>query len=173
MDHARFGMGTNPVALFEESYGIRACEEDPVGAAAEADFRLAVVAQALDRDYPVSRLLFAGTRPALERFVRSGAFRACFTESRRTVLKAFREWAIAEAGSRDDPSLQAVLAVEAAGASAGTHRLPGLPDLSEARFAVRALRRHLADRAFATGVLELNALEQLAQVVRRCLPASG
>ena len=64
--------------------------------------------------------------------------------------------------SRED----AVLALEALG-TAPRSRQAAPFDLTEVHFAARALRRHLSDRAFATGALELEALEALWQVVRR------
>ena len=40
-------------------------------------------------------------------------------------------------------------------------------DLSEVLFAVRSLRRHLADRGWASGRMELSALDAIAQVALR------
>jgi uncharacterized protein len=161
-----FTAATDPIALLDESYGLRPASEDATGVQAEVDFRMAVLAQAIDRRFPISRLLLAGTREGLESFMRSEFFRACFVQSHRTVLKAFQQWAIARARELREPSLDAVLALE----SLETQRRPwpAAPfDLTEARFAARALKRHLADRALATGAVELEALDQLWQVVRR------
>ena len=157
-----FTAATDPISAFEESYGVRPPSEDPAGVEAEVDFRLAVLAQALDRAFPVSRLLLAPTRAELEDFVGSSVFRACFTEPRRTVAQAFRAWATSRVRELGDPSVEAALAMETLGASS---------ELTEARFAARALRRHLADRAWVSGRVELEALDALRQVVRRSFAA--
>ncbi len=146
--------------LFAESWGRLPCDEDPTGAAAELDFRLAVLAQTLERSFPLSRLLLAGTREGLADFARSDAFIGCFTdpERSRTVLRAFASWGREQLRERSDPAAEAVLALETAGMRAR---------LEEAHFAARALRRHLVGRAWATGALELEALEGLRQVIAR------
>jgi hypothetical protein len=154
------------MALFEESYGLRPASEDADAVEAEVDFRMAVLAQTLDRRFPISRLLVAGTRGRLEAFTRSDSFRACFVRNQRSVLSAFQQWAIARSRELREPALDAVLALESV--DGGDRRWPAAPvDLTEARFAARALKRHLADRALATGTMELEALEALWQVVRR------
>ncbi len=141
--------------VFEESYGLKPASEDPVGTEADLDFRLAVVAQCLDRVFPLSRLLLAGTRERLLAFSRSVGFRACFAESTRSVEKAFMSWALEQLRASPDPALEAVLAMEGFRAQAG-RPYPGKPpvDLAEAEFAARALRRHLADRAWVSGAVE-------------------
>jgi uncharacterized protein len=161
-----FDAATDPVALFEECYGLRPAPDDPAGVQAEMDFRMAVLAQALDRRFPISRLLLAGTRERLEAFIRSEPFRACFEQSHRTVHGAFQQWALDRARELREPALDAVLALESLGTMRGPW--PEAPvDLTEARFAARALKRHLADRVLITGAVELEALESLWQVVRR------
>ena len=164
--NAPFAPATDPIALFEESYGLRPASADADAVEAEVDFRMAVLAQTLDRRFPISRLLVAGTRERLLAFTRSDSFRACFVRKQRSVLRAFQQWAIDRSRELREPALDAVLALESV--DAGDRRWPAAPvDLTEARFAVRALKRHLADRALATGTIELEALEALWQVVRR------
>ena len=154
--------------VFEESYGLKPPSEDPVGVEADLDFRLAVLAQSIDRVYPLSRLLLAGTREGLLGFSRSAGFRACFAEDSRSVERAFMGWAIEQLRSSPDPALEAVLAMEGYRAQTG-RPFPGKPpvDLAEAEFAARALRRHLSDRAWVSGDVEKGGLEGLWQVVRR------
>ncbi len=156
------------LGIFEESYGMKPPSEDPVGTEADLDFRLAVIAQCLDRVFPLSRLLLAGTRERLLSFSRSVGFRACFAESSRSVDRAFMAWALEQLRSSPDPALEAVLAMEAFRAQTG-RPMPGKPpvDLAEAVFAARALRRHLSDRAWVKGDVEEGWLEGLWQVVRR------
>ncbi len=143
-----------------ESWGREPCADDPLGAEAELDFRLAVLAQTLERTFPLSRLLLAGTRASLLDFARSDAFTGCFTapDPSRTVARAFVAWGRTALRQRQDAAAEAALALESAGMR---------KRLEEALFAARALRRHLAGRAWATGTLELEALEGLRQVVAR------
>jgi uncharacterized protein (UPF0276 family) len=152
---------SEPERVFAESWGRARCEEDPEGAAAEVDFRLAVLAQTLDRALPVSRLLLAGAREPLAAFARSDEFIGCFSPgATRSVVRAFCAWGRGQLRGRRDPAAEAALALE----SAGDHAR-----LEEPRFCARALRRHLSGRAWATGQLELDALEGLRQVVERAV----
>jgi uncharacterized protein len=158
-----------PWTLFDAGYGAWPVEaEDAEGLAADRSFRLAVLADALDRSWPLARLLLAGTRERLEAFASSTHFRAVW--ERGTALDtAFGAWARAMVRERPEaPALQA-LAFDSWAQALAQQRRPGaFPlDLAEALFAARALRRHLGARAWATGVVETSGLEGLAQVVAR------
>lgn len=176
--------------LFDQAHTERGAILDPEGMCAEADFRLAVLAQHLDRDWPLSRMLLAGSREALQSFAASPEYRALFDGTGRALPQAFASWArriLRE--RRGDAGGEAVLAFEqwAHGALArasnkkpepGTVGLaPGVAvasfplDLSELLFAAAALRRHLTDRAWVSGLLEGSGMEALGQVAAR--PARG
>ena len=184
-----------PWALFEAGYGAAeepagAPEADAVGLEAERDFRLAVVAEPLDRDWPLSRLVFAGTRERLRAFTASAEFRDLFSGPERSLGQAFSAWCHGRLREQPDEALAGVLAFEgtvsrAADAWPPDPEAPGpghvgltqsvrlglFPvNLTEALFAARALRRHLVGRAWAGEALELSGLESLAQVVRRAAP---
>ncbi len=159
-----FRAAADPLRLFAESYGRDECLGDPVGARAELDFRLAVLAQHLDRPFPVSRLLFAATREDLLDFARSDVFCDCFFEGARTVTRAFGAWARTRLRQVPDDAAGAALALETAGKHA---------QLAEAAFAVRALRRHLSARAWVSGRLQPEALEGVRQAVRRAAGATA
>ncbi|MBX5480424.1 MAG: DUF692 family protein [Myxococcaceae bacterium] len=162
------------IALFKESYGLCPSEEDPSGTGAELDFRLAVLAQQLDRAFRVTRLLMAPDRQALLEFTQSAPFRACFVDSERTLFKAFEAFAIDRLRARGDVELEAAVAIEAllsrgAGALSASRQKALSAVLREARFAAQALRRHLCGRAWVTGHLEHEALEAVRQALRRSL----
>ncbi|WP_434389813.1 DUF692 domain-containing protein [Melittangium boletus] len=180
-----------PWALFSVGYGAAPEPgEDAEGARAETDFRLAVVAEQLDRDWPLSRLLLAGTRERLRDFTASPEFRALFESPERAPGHAFAAWSRRVLREHPDEGLAAVVSFEtflpnawrmsAPGPGPGPGqvglaegvRLGGFPvDLTEAVFAARALRRHLAGRAWASEALEVSGLDSLAQVAAR--PAPG
>ncbi|HSP79004.1 MAG TPA: DUF692 family protein [Myxococcaceae bacterium] len=180
---------SQPWSLFEVGYGAKPeTEGDVEGARAETDFRLAVVAQELDRDWPVTRLLLAGTREALRAFTASREFRELFEGLGRSVGNAFAAWARRRLREQPDDGVAAALSFETFLPSAFARPVPapgpgqvGLAeevrvgsfpvDLTEIVFAARALRRHLTGRAWASEVLDVSGLESLAQVARR--PAPG
>jgi uncharacterized protein (UPF0276 family) len=158
-----------PWASFDAAYGSPTEDtEDKEGLAADRSFRLAVLADALDKSWPLSRLVLAGTRARLEAFSASTEFRAHF-EAGRPLQSAFGAWARAQLRARPDAAGLGALAFDswaqelASGRGRGTFPV----DLAEALFAARALRRHLGARAWASGVLESSGLEGLAQVVAR------
>jgi uncharacterized protein len=158
-----------PWALFEAAYGTPPADAaDAEGLAADRSFRLAVLADALDQRWPLSRLLLAGTRARLQAFAASGEFRAHF-EGGRPLQAAFGAWARAQLRARPEAAGLSALAFDswaqetARGPQQGTFPL----DFGEALFAAKALRRHLGTRAWATGVVETSGLEGLAQVVAR------
>lgn len=158
-----------PWTQFEAAYG-EAPEggEDKEGLALERRYRLAVLAEALDGLWPLSRLLLAGTVARLSAFAASAAFRAHFEEG-TPLGPAFGAWARAQVRARPEPATLGALAFDtwaqelARGGGRGTFPV----DLGEALFAARALRRHLGARAWAGGEVEVAGLEGLAQVVAR------
>ena len=184
------GAESMPWELFSTGYG--AAPErggDEEGARAETDFRLAVVAEELDRDWPLSRLLLAGTREGLLAFTASREFRELFEGLGRSPGHAFAAWARRRLREQPDEGLTTALSFETflPGAARPTSAaVPGpgqvglaedvrwgrFPvDLTELVFAARALRRHLTGRAWACERVEVSGLESLAQVARR--PAAG
>jgi len=181
---------SRPWDLFDAGYAAAPASsvEDEAGTVADQDFRLAVVAEVLERDWPLSRLLLAGTREALAAFTGSKEFRALFGAGGRSPGQAFTSWAMRRLRERPDEGASAVLTLEMLLPSLFTRRVPApgpgqvglmedvrvgsLPvDLSEFVHAARAVRRHLAARAWASGTLELSGLESLEQVARR--PGAG
>jgi uncharacterized protein (UPF0276 family) len=177
---------SRPWALFDAGYGATpaAPVEDVEGTAAELDFRLAVVAEVLDRDWPLTRLLVAGTRESLAAFTGAPEFRGMFKSAGRSLGEAFTTWAMRHLREHPDEGASAALALElrlptlfgrrvsppgpgqvGLSEDARTGSFPA--DLSELVYAARAVRRHLTARAWACGALELTGLESLAQVARR------
>jgi len=161
---------------------------DPDGLRAEVDFRLAVVAQRIDRAWPLTRAACAGDRAGLERFATSPEYRSLFDGSGRQLPAVFAAWARRVVREERLAGADAILAfeswchgllarVEAAPPGSGAIRLaPGVAvgsfpvDLSELLFAARTLRRHLADRAAAAGLYEGSGLEALRQIAARAAP---
>ena len=155
---------------FDVVHGRAAPDEDAVGTRAEKGLRLAVTAEALDGRWPLSRPLLAPSRPALERFLGSDAFRDAFAAG-QPLDTAWASWARGEVRASGAPELATALAFDtwAHGLASSPGGRSGVfaADLGEALFAARALRRHLASRALGEGVVPEGALEGLAQVVRR------
>ncbi|EAU68874.1 conserved hypothetical protein [Stigmatella aurantiaca DW4/3-1] len=178
--------GSRPWELFELGYGARPPEpgDDPEGSRAETDFRLAVVAEQLDRAFPLTRLLMAGTRDELRAFTASPEFRELFLGEGRSLDRAFLAFARRRLRAQPDEGCSAALSFEVFLPSLAQrpHAPPGpgevglaadtwvgvFPaDLSEVVYTARALRRHLTGRAWACELLELSGLESLAQTARR------
>ncbi len=158
-----------PWAQFQAAYGPWPdAAEDPEGLAADRNYRLAVLADALDQAWPLARLLLAGRREDLQAFAASEAFRAQWQGS-ASLLSAFGAWARARLRAKPEPAGLAALAFDSWAQSlaqgTGHGRFP--VDLSEALFAARALRRHLGTRAWASGHVDTSGLEGLAQAVAR------
>jgi uncharacterized protein len=158
-----------PWTLFGAAYGeVPGGVEDAEGLALDRSYRLAVLADALDKEWPLSRLLLAGAQTSLAGFAASEQFRAHF-ETGRPLALAFGAWARVRVRERPEPAAVQALAFDswaqalASGPRQGTFPL----DLSEALFASRALRRHLGARAWAGGGVDMSGLEGLAQVVAR------
>lgn len=167
-----------PWALFREAH--EAAGDD----ASERDFRLAVIAERVDRYYPLTRLLLAGTPSTLAAFAQSGEYLAGFEGLGKPLEDTFAAWARGEVIKRREESLMAVLAFETTASHRLSHgikpagegetalaagvRIGAFPlDLSELIFAARAVKRHLAARAWASSVLETSGLESLHQAARR------
>jgi hypothetical protein len=181
---------SRPWALFDAGHAAAPANsvEDVEGTLADQDFRLAVVAEVLDKEWPLTRLLVAGTREALAAFTGSPEYRSLFGGTGRSLGQVFSRWAMRRLREHPDEGASAALALEmllptlflrpapapGPGQVGLAHdvRMGALPaDLSELVFAARAVRRHLTARAWACGSLEMSGLESLAQVARR--PAPG
>lgn len=178
--------GARAWELFDETFGTRPAA-DRAGADEERSFRRAVLAERLDRTHPLSRLLLAGRPEALDAFAASPEFRALFDGTGRTLPAAFAAFCRRRLREAPDRAAEAALAFEswAHGLAArepppppgGVALSPGVRigsfplDLGEALAAAASLRRHLTGRAWATGVLDLDGLEALAQTVARAAPA--
>ncbi|PTL85338.1 DUF692 family multinuclear iron-containing protein [Vitiosangium sp. GDMCC 1.1324] len=177
---------SEPWALFETGYAAKPEPGGDVdGARAETDFRLAVVAETLDRDWPISRLLLAGTREDLSVFTASQEFRGLFEGEGRSPGHAFAAWTRRHLREHPDEGVAAAVSFETFLPNSFMMRPPPVPgpgqvglaedvrvgtfpvDLTELVFAAKSLRRHLTGRAWACEVLEVSGLEALAQVARR------
>jgi uncharacterized protein (UPF0276 family) len=165
---AAFETKSAPWTLFDTAYGQGG---DAETLSIDRDYRLAVLAELLDKAWPLSRLVLAGTREALSAFAASAQFRTHF-EQGRTLELAFGAWARSEVRARPDAAALGALAFDswaqalASGATRGSFPV----NLGEALFAARALRRHLGARAWASGTLDTSGLAGLAQVVARAAP---
>jgi len=173
-----------PWDVFDQAYGRLAEPVDPTGAAAELDFRLAVIAFEVDQRWPLSRLLLAGRREELSLFAASSEFRSIFEGPGKDLNRAFSAFARRRLREAPDDGVAAVLAFEtwlietpspppavpkpgcialANGVAVRTFPI----DLSELQFAASSVKKHLLRRAWATGIVEDGALESLRQVARR------
>lgn len=178
--------GSRPWALFDAGHGATPATsaEDVEGTLADRDFRLAVVAEVLDREWPLTRMLLAGTGDALAAFTGSPEYRGLFGGTGRSLGQVFSKWAMRRLREEPDEGASAALALEMLLPTLFLRPVPppgpgqvglvedvrpgALPaDLSELVFAARAVRRHLTARAWASGALEVSGLESLAQVARR------
>jgi uncharacterized protein (UPF0276 family) len=187
---------TRPWALFTESFtGAPASSaepvEDPEGLRVELDFRLAVLAELLDRDWPWTRRLLAPDRAALLAFSASPELRAHFEAGAgEDVAERFAAWCEARLAAAPDAEACLVLRFERTAralAAEAARRAPPAPggvalaagagvgvfdhDLSELLYAGQGLQRHLDGRAQAAGAWEASGLEALRQVARRAPPA--
>ncbi|WP_164014260.1 DUF692 domain-containing protein [Pyxidicoccus trucidator] len=175
-----------PWELFDAGHGATAAAtvDDVEGTLAEMDFRLAVVAEVLDREWPLTRLLAAGTREQLAAFTGSPEYRGLFGGTGRSLGQVFSKWAMRRLREQPDEGASAALALEmllptlflrpvpppgAGQVGLAEDVRPGsLPvDLSELVYSARSVRRHLTARAWACGSLEMSGLESLSQVARR------
>jgi uncharacterized protein (UPF0276 family) len=180
------GNVSRPWEFFDLGYGARRAvvEDDVEGSLAETDFRLAVVAEQLDKDFPLTRLLLAGTREGLLGFTASQEFRELFEGVGRSLGHTFMAFARRKLREKPDDGAAAALSFETFLPT--VMQRPVLPpklgevglveearvgtfpaDLAELVYSARSLRRHLTGRAWASGTLELSGLESLAQTARR------
>lgn len=177
--------GISGEARFWRSFDALWCErdvtEDAEGHRAEADYRLAILADALDRTWPLTRLLAAGTRAQLLAFARAPEFRALFDGTGRELAQAFAGFVRRRLREQPDPGVEAALAFESwalaqVARPADPQLAPGVRvvsfpmDLGELLFAAHAVRRHLAGRAWGSERWEPSALESVAQAARRIAP---
>jgi uncharacterized protein (UPF0276 family) len=182
------GNVSRPWEFFDLGHGSRrpVVSDDPEGSIAETDFRLAVVAEQLDRDLPLSRLLLAGSREGLLAFTSSSEYRELFEGFGRSLGHTFLTFARRRLREQPDDGAAAALSFETFLPTA--MQQPVLPpnpgqvglaedarvgtfpaDLTELLYAARSLRRHLTGRAWASGSLEVSGLESLAQTARRAV----
>lgn len=162
------------------------CADDPEGATAELDFRLAVIAQALDQSLPLSRLAVASTREALADFAASAEFLESL-QAGRDLTDGFARWSASKA--RGTPGAEPLVSLEAmARALAPRRRAPMPPvgtfglgphvglltfphQLAEALHAAKVLPRHLTSRAWASASgLEASGVEGVLQAAARAQP---
>jgi len=165
---------------FEALYGERNVEGDLEGHRAETDYRLAVLAEALDRALPLTRLLAAGTRAQLLAFGRSPELRNFFDGTGRELGQCFAAFVRRQLRERPDPGREAVLAFELWALAQLTRTDPALAsgvcvatfpsNLGEVLFAAAAVRRHVIGRAWGSGLWEPGALEVVAQAAARAEP---
>jgi uncharacterized protein (UPF0276 family) len=149
---------------------------DPIGARVELEYRLAVMAEELDRAWPMSRPLLLPDRRALAAFARSEEFWEAFHGTPGGVSGAFARHARRLLRARPEEGVAAALSFET-WAHAALDRAPGgvssatFPvDLSELWHAVRATRHHALARASISGTVDDSAREALEQVARRARP---
>jgi len=174
---------SRPWRVFEEAFGGDPAE-DPEGAEAERDLRLSVLAEELDRAFPWTRLLVAGTPEALRRFAASEEWRDTFRPPGREPARSFARHARRALRETPDDAAATALAFEtwaherlgrasAPSAPGGLALAPGVAfgvfpvDLSELAWAARAVRARLARAAEASGRFETSAFESLRQVAAR------
>ena len=154
--------------IFDRTFGRVPEPADAEGARLELDIRMSALAEELDGPFPLSRPLLAGTSDALASFAGSDAFREAFAEG-RSVHQAWGRWSREQLRREPDRGLEVALAFEAwaqvAGRRSGQQPFP--VDLSEAFFALQALRRHLGARAWATGEHPDAVGDALRQVLSR------
>ncbi len=165
-------------SLFDDVHRGR-CPEDPVGAEAELNYRLAVIAQTLDAVIPLTRLAVAPTRSALATFVGSAEFRAWFEQGTLELTDVFTAWAMRRLRDPELVGAEALVSLEIWARQTGRRLAPGASMtatfavcLSDALHAAKALPRHLSSRAWwSTVALESSGLSSgLLQAARRATP---
>ena len=157
--------------VYDRTFGRAPEPSDVEGAALELDIRMSALAEELDGPFPLSRPLLAGTRDGLAAFAASDALREAFAEG-RSVHQAWGRWTREQVRRSPDAVAETALAFEAWAQAMGRPGERPFPvDLSEAFFALAALKRHLGARAWATGELPDAVAGALRQVLAR--PARG
>jgi len=168
------GFRTDPWAILRQ---VLAGEgTDPLGARVELEYRLAVLAQELDRAWPMSRPLLLPDRRALAAFVRSEELWEAFHGAPGGVSGAFARHARRLLRVRPDEGTAAALSFEtwahaaldgAPDPAAGVRGATFPADLSELWHAVRSTRHHSMGRALVTGTVDGSEHEALRQVAAR------
>jgi hypothetical protein len=128
--------------------------------------RLAVLAERLDRELPLTRALAAPDQNALLAFQRSQEFLDAFNPQRPAVVGAFAAFVRRRLLASPDEVLATVLSYEL-WVGGGAASFPF--DLGEVTFAYAALRRHFGARAPSVGGFPTAAVEGLRQVVARAI----
>jgi uncharacterized protein (UPF0276 family) len=154
------------------------CPDDPEGATAELDYRLAVIAQTLDAAVPLTRLAIAASRDALTRFVATDEVRDWFEHGNREFADVFVAWsmrALREPALRRAEALVSLEAWARHTARRLTHgaSMPAVFPvcLTDALHAAKALPRHLGARAaWSAFGFESTGLEGLLQAAARATP---
>ena len=168
--------------VFDQAYGGLPDEVDPEGALAELHFRLAIIAETIDRWWPLTRLLIAASTRDLARFAASAEFRSAYETPGKDLAKAFAAFARRSLREGPDPGLATVLAFETWVNAAPVSPSPtsgevaladGLTvktfpvNMSELLFAAPAVKNNLSRRAWVTGEVDYSGLESIRQVARR------
>jgi hypothetical protein len=109
---ARVALEGEPEALVGELYGRARNSDDPEGRDAERELRIRVLAEALDRRWPITRLLLVAHPDQAADFAGSDEFQAVFRDGARTVSAAFARWARRRLRERPDPAASVALAYE-------------------------------------------------------------
>jgi len=157
--------------VFERAFGAPQDADDD----AELDYRLAVLAERLDRSLPLTRALVCGTPETLRAFSASPEMRDAFTGRGRELGDAFGRYVRRVVRETNDEVAAMVSAVEAwaleviipekTAPISLTGALVDLPrDLSLLQHARATLDRHQLGRARATGgyALDVDALREVA-----------
>ncbi len=150
--------------IFDRAMG-RADDAVP-GAAAELEMRLAVLAERLDRELPLTRALAAPGPNELLAFQRSQEFVEAFNPQRPALVPAFAAFVRRRLLASPDEVLATVLSFELLSAGGAT-TFPF--DLGQLKIAYAAMRRHFAGRAPSVGAFPGAAVEALRQVVGRAI----
>jgi len=148
--------------VFDRAMG-RAADASP-GAAAELEMRLAVLAQRLDRELPLTRALSAPGSHELLEFQRSPEFLDAFNPQRPSLAGAFAAYVRRKLLVAPDDALAAALGYEVVALGGGKFPF----DMTELTFAYGALRRHFADRGLPVG-FPAEAVAALRQVIVRAI----
>jgi|GEM_PF-344011 len=168
--------------VFDETFGATRAQEDAIGASLEAEFRLAVLAELLDREWPRTRRLVAPDTAGLAAFAASGFFRAAYEGGGGSLGDRFGAYAAERVAPHVEPVFRFERDARAA-ASRARRRPPPAPgraglgpgvglgeadvDLTELLYAAAALERHLAGRAQVSGRFDASGFDALHQVARR------
>lgn len=179
------GVGSSGAFVLSERVGAEALE--PEAERAEREWRLAVLGEQVEREWPLTRWLTAPALEDLQRFAADPRFAQVFVDGQGTVADAFGAWARSEVLTRRVESGMAALSLESWAHTILAQRRAGegeppfelapavgvgtFPaDLTELLFAVAALKRHLQARALTGGRPCSEGFEGLAGIGRRAGP---